>query len=97
MFESSLYKFAINKQCSIIILCYFSFSEFSFTFASQMYLEMMRGRNHEGISAYVHDTHCHDKFGQIMGNYHKKGNKITTEKLKFWHLVSLFFTPPSKS
>jgi len=59
----------ICNQQTVLFQC---FREFSFTFASQMYLEMVRGRNHESVSAYVHDTHYHDKFGQIMENYHKK-------------------------
>jgi len=66
LFVTSLYKFVINKTF------YFSVPEFSFTFPSQMYFETTRGWNHESVSAYVHDTHYHDKFGQMMENYHKK-------------------------
>ena len=57
LFFTSLYKFANNKSC------HFSVPEFSFTFFSQRYFEMIRGKNYESVSAYVHDTHYHDKFG----------------------------------
>lgn len=69
-------------------MCHFSVSEFSFTFAIQMYFEITRGRNRESVSAYAHDTHYHDMFGQMMENYHKKVNEIITEQLKFWYLIS---------
>ena len=82
MFVTSLYKFVINKTSHLIV------SEFAFTIASQMYFETIRGRNNKSVRAYVHDKHYHDKFGQMMENYHKKDNKIITEKLKFWYLVS---------